>query len=38
MWTIKYDTNELVSETETDSDIESRLTVAKGEARGGRVE
>lgn len=24
MWTIKYDTNELVSETETDSDIESR--------------
>ena len=24
MWNIKYDTNELVSEIETDSDIENR--------------
>ena len=30
MWNIKYDTNELIYKTETDSDIENRLVVAKG--------
>ena len=29
MWNLKYDTNELIYETETD--IENRLVVAKGE-------
>ena len=32
MWNLKYDTNELIYETETDSgDIENRFVVAKGE-------
>ena len=31
MWNAKYDTNEPIYETETDSDIENRLVVAKGE-------
>ena len=31
MWNLIYDTNELIYETETDSDIENRLVVAKGE-------
>ena len=34
MWNLKYDTDELVYETEIDSDIENRLVVAK---RAGRV-
>ena len=29
MWNIKYDTNELVYETEIDSDIENKLMVTK---------
>ena len=34
-WNIKYDTNELIYETETESlDIENRLVVAKGEGVG----
>ena len=28
-WNIKYDTNEFIYKTETDSDIEKRLVVAK---------
>ena len=31
IWNLKYDTNELIYETETDLDIENRLLVAKGE-------
>ena len=31
MWNLKYDTNELISETEADSDLENRLVVAKGD-------
>ena len=31
MWNLKYDTNKLIYETETDSDTEKRLPVAKGE-------
>ena len=31
MWNLKYDTKELIYETETDSDIENRLLVAEGE-------
>ena len=34
MWNLKYDTNELIYETETDS--ENRLVVAKGEGQWGR--
>ena len=29
MWNLKYDTNELIYETETDTGIENRLVVAK---------
>ena len=35
MWNLKYDTNELIYETETVSDIENRLVVAKGRGGGG---
>ena len=37
MWNLKYDTNELIYETETDShrDIDNRLVVAKGDGREG---
>ena len=35
MWNLRYDTNELVCETETDSDVENRLLVAKQEGCGG---
>ena len=35
MWNPKYDTNELIYETETLTDRENRLVLAKGE-RGGR--
>ena len=31
MWNLKYGTNELIYETETDSQTENRLVVAKGE-------
>ena len=31
MCNLKYDTKELIYETETDSDIENRLLVAEGE-------
>ena len=34
MWNLKYDTNELIYEIETD--IEHRLVVAKGEGEWGR--
>ena len=30
MWNLKYDTNELTYEIETDTHIENRLVVAKG--------
>ena len=36
MWNPKYDTNERIYETETDSDIENRLMVAKGEGEWGK--
>ena len=36
MWNLKYNTNEPICETETDSkDIQNRLVVAKGEGGGG---
>ena len=34
MWNLKYDTNETVYETETDSHRENRLVVAEGEGWG----
>ena len=35
MWNLKYDTNELIYETETElTDIENRLVVAKREGVG----
>ena len=34
MWNLKYDTNELIYKIETDSDIENKFMVTKGE--GGR--
>ena len=37
MWNLKYDTKELIYETETDSDIENKLVVAKGEGRIGSL-
>ena len=38
MWNLKYDTNEHIYETETDSDIENTLVVAEREGVGeGRV-
>ena len=36
MWNLKYDTNELIYETETDLQTENRLVVAKGEWVGER--
>ena len=33
MWNLKYDTNQHIYETKTDSDIENRLEVAKGKGR-----
>ena len=36
MWNLKYDTNEHIYETETFTDIENRLVVAKGERGWGR--
>ena len=34
MQNLKYDTNELIYKTETDSQTENRLTVTKGEGVG----
>ena len=31
MWNLKYDTNQLIYKTETDSDIENKCMVTKGE-------
>ena len=36
MWNLKYDTKELIYERETDSDIENKLMVTKGERVWGR--
>ena len=36
MWNPKYDTNELMYETEIDTDIENKLMVTKGEEKQGR--
>ena len=36
MWNLKYGTNELIYKTETDSQTENRLVVAKGEGQWGR--
>ena len=36
MWNLKYDTNELIYKTKNRlADIENKLTVTKGEKRGG---
>ena len=38
MWDLKYDTNELIYETETDSQTQKRLVVVKGDGvNGGRM-
>ena len=34
MWNLKYDTNEIIYETEMDSQTENRLVVAKAERSG----
>ena len=37
MWNLKYDTNELIYKTKNRlADIENKITVTKGENRGGR--
>ena len=36
VWNLKYDTDELIYETETDSKTENRLVAAKGEEEWGR--
>ena len=36
MWTLKYDTDELIYETETDADIEEGRVVANGEGSWGK--
>ena len=36
MWSLKYDTNELIYEIGRFRDVENRLVVAKGEGGGGR--
>ena len=33
-WNLKYDTNEPIYKTDTDSDTENQLRVTKGEGRG----
>ena len=39
MWSLTYNTNELIYETETDStDMENRRAAAKGGWGGGRME
>ena len=37
MWDLKYDTSELIYETETLTDMENKLTVTKGERTGGGI-
>ena len=34
MWSLKYDTNELIYRRETDTDIENKLRVTEGEREG----
>ena len=36
MWNLKYNTNESIYKTETDSDKENKLLVTKGEREVGR--
>ena len=36
MWSLKYNTNEHIYETETDSQTENRLVIATGEGARGR--
>ena len=38
MWNLKCGTNEPIYRTETDSDMENRLVVGKGEEGGRRVD
>ena len=38
MWHLIYNANELIYKTETDSQTENRLVVAKEEGAGGRTE
>ena len=38
MWNLKYGTNEPIYRTETDSQTENRLVVAKGEGGGGGMD
>ena len=35
MWNLKYDTNECIYETETDTDVENKCTDTKGGRGGG---
>ena len=37
-WNLKYDTNELIYETNRLTDIKNRLVVAKGEGSGGEMD
>ena len=37
MWNLKYDTNELIHKTETDSQRESRAVIAKQAVREGEL-
>ena len=37
MWNLKNSTNESIYKTETDSDIENKLTVTKGKEGGGGI-
>ena len=38
MWNLKYGTNELTYETDSLTNTENRLVVAKGEGSGGGIE
>ena len=38
VWNLKYDTNESIYETETESQTQNRLVVAKRVGGGGRME
>ena len=35
MWNLKYDTNEPIYKTETNTSLENRLVIAKGEGKDG---
>ena len=37
MWNLKYDTDQHIYETKTDTDIENKLIVTKGERGGGGI-